>query len=96
VLPPPCPIFAACTRAPPLPFPLYEQKLEGRCRRDGPTAAFCRLDHTEVPALREHVHDIARRWGGGAGCSAASAPEAQVWQSCFGTSVVLLGGRGVS
>ena len=38
------------------------QKLEGRCRKDGPTAAFSRLKHTEVPALREHVHDIARRW----------------------------------
>ena len=38
------------------------QKLEGRCRKDGPTAAFSRLEHTEVPALREHVHDIARRW----------------------------------
>ncbi|EFN59293.1 hypothetical protein CHLNCDRAFT_137642 [Chlorella variabilis] len=36
-------------------------KLEGRCRRDGPTGAFSRLEHTEVPALREHVHDIARR-----------------------------------
>ncbi|KAL4423152.1 hypothetical protein ABPG77_007805, partial [Micractinium sp. CCAP 211/92] len=37
------------------------QKLEGRCRKDGPVGAFSRLEHTEVPALRGHVHDIARR-----------------------------------
>lgn len=48
-----------------LPRPLLctLQKLEGRCRKDGPCDAFSRLDHTEVPALREHVHDIARRRG---------------------------------
>ena len=40
------------------------QKLEKRCRKDGPPAAFSSLDHTELPALRAHVHDTARRCAG--------------------------------
>ncbi|KXZ52701.1 hypothetical protein GPECTOR_9g747 [Gonium pectorale] len=35
------------------------QKLEGRCKRDGPVAAFSRLEDTEVPALRRHLRDAA-------------------------------------
>ncbi|KXZ41754.1 hypothetical protein GPECTOR_294g795 [Gonium pectorale] len=35
------------------------QKLEGRCKRDGPVAAFNRLEDTEVPALRRHLRDAA-------------------------------------
>ncbi len=37
------------------------QKLEGRSKWDGPVSAFSRREHTEIPALREHVQDIARQ-----------------------------------
>lgn len=52
---------APCPPRPPARPPTRAQKLEGRCRKDGPQAAFTRLEHTEVPALRAHVHDTARR-----------------------------------
>lgn len=52
---------APCPPRPPARLPTRAQKLEGRCRKDGPQAAFTRLEHTEVPALRAHVHDTARR-----------------------------------
>ena len=57
---PPLPALPRCPPSPPA-LPPSPQKLEHRCRKDGPVSAFSRLDHTEVPALREHVRDIARR-----------------------------------
>lgn len=39
------------------------QNLEGRRGRNMDTSVFSRLEDTQMPALREHVHDIARRCG---------------------------------
>ena len=34
------------------------QRLEGRTSKDGPPSAFTKLEHTEVPQLREHIHHL--------------------------------------
>ena len=34
------------------------QRLEGRTSKDGPPSAFTKLEHTEVPQLRVHIHHL--------------------------------------
>jgi hypothetical protein len=37
------------------------QRLEGRTSKDGPPSAFTKLEHTELPQLRAHVHHVTGR-----------------------------------
>ncbi|DBA74384.1 TPA: hypothetical protein ACH3X1_011148 [Trebouxia sp. C0004] len=37
------------------------QRLEGRTSKDGPPSAFTKLDHTELPQLRAHVHHVTEQ-----------------------------------
>jgi hypothetical protein len=37
------------------------QRLEGRTSKDGPLSAFTKLEHTELPQLRAHVHHVTGR-----------------------------------
>ena len=34
------------------------QRLEGRTSKDGPPSAFTKLEFTEMPQLRQHVHHV--------------------------------------
>ena len=34
------------------------QRLEGRTSKDGPPSAFTKLEYTEMPQLRQHVHHV--------------------------------------
>ena len=34
------------------------QRLEGRTSKDGPPSAFTKLEYTEMPQLRDHVHHV--------------------------------------
>ncbi|KAL0020935.1 hypothetical protein WJX79_001191 [Trebouxia sp. C0005] len=37
------------------------QRLEGRTSKDGPPSAFTKLEHTELPQLRAHVHHVTEQ-----------------------------------
>lgn len=59
--------LAAAENTPEMDLPVFcisardAQRLEGRFKKDGKPSAFSRLDHTEVPSLRDHVHDVAKK-----------------------------------
>ena len=38
------------------------QRLEGRTSRDGAPVAFTKVDHTEIPQLRAHIHHLTGKW----------------------------------
>lgn len=38
------------------------QRLEGRTSKDGPPSTFTKLEHTEMPQLRAHVHHVTGQY----------------------------------